>query len=103
MNGSPLISINALGMRSVIGRRRVARPPARIATGSIGISRLGNDGAALKIEAHAHLTQSRGAHRTPQPRFVFGIKHQKTAAAGADQFAPECAVTQGELVVAVDG
>ena len=32
-NGSPATSIRSLGTFSVIGRSRVARPPARIATG----------------------------------------------------------------------
>src|SRR5262245_42045565 len=35
--GSPLISMSALGIFSVMGRRRVARPPARMAAGSIGL------------------------------------------------------------------
>src|ERR1019366_2243056 len=35
MNGCPATSISALGIFSVIGRKRVARPPARIATGKL--------------------------------------------------------------------
>src|SRR5579863_4095320 len=35
MKGFPAISNNALGTRSVNGRRRVANPPARIAIGSV--------------------------------------------------------------------
>ena len=34
-NGSPATSTRSLGIFSVIGRNRVARPPARIATGSV--------------------------------------------------------------------
>src|SRR4051794_41102365 len=102
MNGSPLISTRALGMRSVIGRRRVARPPARIATGSINSSRLGHDGSALKIEPDPHFAQTGGTQGAAETRFVFGIEHQETTASGADQLAAQCAMTQREFIVLVD-
>src|SRR5438552_2253454 len=102
MKGSPRISTSALGMLSVMGRSRVARPPARMATGSINASRLRHYGRAVKIEAHPHLAQSCLAHGPAQPGLVFGVEHQEAAAAGADQLAAQRSVAHGQLIIFVD-
>src|SRR5437764_1478899 len=100
-NGSPAISISAFGMDSVTGRSRVASPPARMAIGSM-VSGTGHHHGALEIETHANLTQAGFAQHVAEARLVLCIQHQESAAAGADQLSPKCAVGAGQLVVFID-
>src|SRR5215471_7247786 len=65
-------------------------------------SLLRHDLGAVGIKAEAHLSQSSFAHGVAQPRLVFGIEHQKAAAAGADQLAADSAVVAGEIVPGID-
>src|ERR1700690_401653 len=59
--GSPAISIRSLGTFSVIGRRRVARPPARMGTGSwsgdLGSERGVDEGLGRQREAVEEIMQ----------------------------------------------
>src|SRR5689334_7085483 len=107
MKGRPWISTSALGIVSVSGRSRVARPPARIATGcstSRGLRSLGlrDNRRALEIEAEAHLLQARFAHGLAQAHLVLGVEHQESAAASPDQFTANRPVLPGDVVPVVD-
>src|SRR5580698_9447158 len=99
MNGSPATGISDFGIVSVTGRIRLARPPARMATGIIGSSiSLGDYLGAFKVELEADFGQSGLAHGLAQPRFLFRVEHQEAAAAGADQLAADSAVVDGDIV-----
>src|SRR5215472_17877694 len=88
-------------MVSVSGRKRVARPPARMATGSIR-SGTGHERSAFKIEAHAHFAQTGLPHHAAQAGLVFGVEHEETTAAGADEFSAERAVSASQFIALVD-
>src|SRR5215469_16649477 len=77
MNGSPFNSIMALGMVAVIGRRRVANPPLRMATGSVQPLMTELQPWFLGSRNGNELREARCPHRTPQPGLVLGIEHQK--------------------------
>src|SRR5687767_7983263 len=79
-NGRPATGISAFGRSAVRLPRRVARPPARIATGTSD-SFTGPDGrwrgrsldhdlGALEVEAEANLAQAGPEHRVPQSDLV---------------------------------
>src|SRR6266705_545974 len=103
MNGSPATGTSALGIVALIAPSRVARPPARIATGSMGSDMLLRDHlGALEIEVEAHLLQAGLAHGGAQAHPVLGVEHQEAAAAGPDQLAADRAVAHGEIVAGVD-
>ena len=88
MNGRPPTSNKALGMVSVTGRSRVAKPPASIAT---VVMSLHQNLRAFEIKPEPDLLQS-------LPSAVFRVKHQETAAAGADQLASNRSVVQGQAI-----
>jgi len=45
---------------------------------------LNEDLCALGLKSETHFRQSSLAHRITQTSFIFGVEHEKTAAAGAD-------------------
>src|SRR5690242_16376364 len=58
---------------------------------------------SLKIKAEPHLLQSGLPHRMAQLRLVFlRIKHQKPAAARADEFAPQRPARARQIIPLVD-
>src|SRR4051794_15801522 len=105
-------------MLSVTGRIRVARPPARIATGgrasadvstadvSTGNGATGGAASptmllrhhlrALEVEMVPHFGQAGLTHGAAKPHLILSIEHQEAAAARADELAADGAVRPGQ-------
>ncbi len=63
MNGSPATSTIDFGIVAAIDCSRVARPPARMATGGSRVGDSSDDNlGAFEIEAEAHFRQAGLAH-----------------------------------------
>src|SRR5271170_6706497 len=95
---SPWIGISDLGMFFVSGPRRVARPPASMATGSMDFLRMGQNGRPAEIELQPDLAQPSVSHGGAQARFVFCVEHQKASAARANQFAAQRPIRPRQLI-----
>src|ERR1700693_4372233 len=92
-------------MFSVIGRRRVAIPPARIATGNGReecIASRQYDLCSLEIETEADLVQPSVSHCKAQLLSVRSIKHQEATTACANELSPDCAAFDAEFVPFID-
>src|ERR1700686_1351167 len=92
-------------MFSEIGRRRVAIPPARIATGKgreESIASRQYDLCSLEIETEADLVQPSGSHRKAQFLSVRSIKHKEATTACADELSPDCAPLDAEFLPFID-
>src|ERR1700693_6011656 len=109
--GSPFTSSRAFGTRSVTGRRRVASPPARIATVNPGFNEPGFNEFLLrmchhrgsgKVELHTDFAKPRMAHDCPKASFLFRVKHKKSAPAGANEFAAERSIGPREFIQLID-
>src|SRR5690348_14105923 len=109
MNGRPATSNSDFGMRSVTGRIRVARPPARMATGNV----TSPDAFDIRISLHQHLGAFKVhvkadfgetclAHHMTQPHFLLGVEHQEAAAPGPDQLAPDGTGIDPKIVPLID-
>src|SRR5258707_14812384 len=57
---------------------------------------------SLKVKSETPLLEPRGCHGMAQLVAVVGIEQQKTAAAGADEFAANGAVLHAEVVPLID-
>src|SRR5208283_3748028 len=101
-NGSPTIWISDFGTFSVSAPKRVAKPPASIATGSIGPLGMRQNGSSAEIELQANLAEPGPSHGRADSDFVFRVEEQKSSAAGADEFATERSVRARQLVHLVD-
>src|SRR5881394_1254505 len=112
--GRPATGTRTLGTRSVIGRKRVARPPARMATGKGKAAGMACKAAGktwsgdhqlgpFDVEAEPNFHEAGLAHGVTEPRLVFlGVEHEEAAAPGADQLAAEGAAGFGQFVPLVD-
>src|SRR5215469_8532431 len=103
MNGFPASSTSALGIFSVTGRSRVAKPPARIAAGTFSICNLrfaicnfatllDDDLGSLEVEPEADFLQTALVHGMAELGLVGGVEHQESPAARADQLSAQGAV-----------
>ena len=61
-----------------------------------------NELGPLKIKPEADFPEPGLPHRVTQPALVLRVKHEKTAAARADEFAAEGAVGHGQVIPLVD-
>src|SRR6478736_10071144 len=52
---------------------------------------------ALGLESETHFCQSSLAHRITQASLIFGVEHEKTATASADQFSAEGTVRHRDI------
>src|SRR4029450_1231228 len=99
MNGRPATSTRDLGVCAATAPRRVARPPARRATGTSprsgrAMRLFDDDPRALEVEREADLSQCRGRQGAAQARLVLGIEEEEAAAPGADALAAQRAAAQ---------
>src|ERR1035437_1207617 len=89
MNGFPRTSIRAFGMSPLRSRMRVPIPPARMThCMEVGLFAHLNDGP-IKIELETHLLETFLRHCLTHAGHVIGIKQEKAAAAGTDEFASQ--------------
>src|SRR5581483_8101332 len=63
---------------------------------------LNQDFRAFRFESKTDFGQTFLAHGMTKPGFIFGIEHQKPAAACADQLSAKCAVCHRAIVKLVD-
>src|SRR5882762_864266 len=95
MKGLPATSISDFGILSVTGRKRVARPPARIAMGKLS----GQDNFRLfEVESEPHFLKPGLCHRVAQLVTIRSIKHQKSFSACANEFTICCPVSFPQLI-----
>src|SRR5882762_7358561 len=95
MNGLPATSMSAFGIFRVTGCSRVARPPAKMATGSMS----GEDNLrSFEVEPEADFFEPSLRHGVAQLVAIGRIEHQESSAARAYELAANGAVFPGEFV-----
>src|ERR1700737_1553807 len=99
MKGRPAMLRSAFGTRSVMGRSRVAKPPASMATGSM-VRR--ERPWCLQRQNKTPFLPPRFRHPFAQPVSVRGIEHQEATAPCADQFAANCTIPHAQRVPLID-
>src|SRR5260221_9908285 len=87
-------------MVCVIGCSRVARPPAKIATGSGLVAE--EKGGSVKIEPKADFAEALGPHGPKKPGFVGSVEEEKSSSARPDEFAADGAGGERRFVDVVD-
>src|SRR6266446_3067849 len=95
MNGLPATSRSAFGIVRVTGSNRVAKPPARMATGSMS----GEDNLrSFEVEPEADFFEPGLRHGVTQLVAIGCIEHQEPSASRAHEFAANGAALPAELV-----
>src|SRR5580700_7765762 len=96
------MGISDLGIVAVIGPRRVAKPPASMATGSMNSLRMRQNGSATEVELQPHFAQSGVPHHRAETSFILGVQQEKSSSARANKFASNRSIRARKFIHFVD-